>query len=374
MSLITNIEDLYFDEERKENKILFVDLSNTINRMGRFCYIEKVKIIDDVSMAIHEEINDICLYKANFLPGIIIVIKEKYDFSIKNCLKTTLNKFNFKFKSKNLKLFNYTIKELSIKNNKIKFDCLINEFVELIDVQTMINNSDFELVAHKYKNLKEDDSRINFEVLLRLNREDMALSDFLKLTTKFSLRKKLDLSVIKKIFSILNHSKVELKKINSCSINISPLSICDINFSSKIIRMANENNIPLSIICFEILETSKIENLSNAIININELRKHGCRIAIDDFGTGNSNIDYLSKIPFDILKIDGYFIKNGNYKENEFFLNFISNLSSKNDFKIVAEFIDSNEALEYISNINIHYAQGYYISSTENLNEFLVNN
>ncbi|WP_325205808.1 EAL domain-containing protein [Vibrio sp. 03_296] len=60
---------------------------------------------------------------------------------------------------------------------------------------------------------------------------------------------------------------------------------------------------------FEVTESSALQNEEQAIETLKVLRTAGCKIALDDFGTGYASFAYLRRLPLDIVKIDGEFIK-----------------------------------------------------------------
>ena len=51
-----------------------------------------------------------------------------------------------------------------------------------------------------------------------------------------------------------------------------------------------------------------MSNPALALAHIQTLKEIGVRFAIDDFGTGYSNLAQLSRLPFDVFKIDRSFV------------------------------------------------------------------
>ena len=59
----------------------------------------------------------------------------------------------------------------------------------------------------------------------------------------------------------------------------------------------------------ELTESVIVNGLDGAVATIRRLQDLGVSVAIDDFGTGYSALSYLSKLPFNALKIDRIFMK-----------------------------------------------------------------
>jgi diguanylate cyclase (GGDEF)-like protein len=116
-------------------------------------------------------------------------------------------------------------------------------------------------------------------------------------------------------------------------------------------------------VTFEILESDAIEDFNKVDIFIEEVRRYGSKIAIDDFGSGYSNFSYLTKIKADYIKIDGSLIQNIDTDKNSLIVvEAIVQFAQKLGIKTIAEYVSSKAILEKVKELNIDYAQGFYIS------------
>ena len=214
-----------------------------------------------------------------------------------------------------------------------------------------------------------------FEVLLRWHSQDLMIStgDFIAVAEKTGQIVEIDRWVLNQSFLFFKeHFEHDDYTI---SINLSPRTLTAPNLipfiSEKILSLSLDPNR----IEFEITEHSLIENFDESLSVIESIKALGFRISLDDFGTRFSSLNYLSKIPFDTLKIDKTYIdlvtKEGN---NQIIVEQIIQLATRLGLKIVAEGIEKTEQREVLSKLGCIYGQGYLMSkplSGEHLLELL---
>lgn len=96
---------------------------------------------------------------------------------------------------------------------------------------------------------------------------------------------------------------------------------------------------------------------------IRELHDNGIAIALDDFGTGYANLEYISEVSVDIIKIDRAFVRRiGESQAGERLLASVIEMASALNLQIVAEGIETKEQAAWLTSRGIMWQQGYLYS------------
>jgi EAL domain-containing protein (putative c-di-GMP-specific phosphodiesterase class I) len=113
----------------------------------------------------------------------------------------------------------------------------------------------------------------------------------------------------------------------------------------------------------EITESMPLEDMSAVLDMLGRLRESGVRVAIDDFGTGYSSLHYLSKLPFDVLKVDRVFIRDltadaGAAAVTRSVIAMAHSLGKQ----VVAEGVETSVDLAFLKREECDIGQGYFFS------------
>ncbi|MGY6586898.1 MAG: EAL domain-containing protein [Wenzhouxiangella sp.] len=204
-------------------------------------------------------------------------------------------------------------------------------------------------------------ARPHYELLLRMideNGELIPPGRFLPLAARHDLMPSIDRWVIGQAFELAAR-KPKL----AFSINLSGASVSDLNLGGWIAERRQTHNIPPDRICFEITETEAVEDPESAASLVLQLKQQGFRIAIDDFGAGLASFDYIRNFNVDTVKIDGRFIKDlRNNPRDRSIVTAIQRLSRDLGVSTVAEFVEDEWTLEWLTDAGIDFAQGFAIA------------
>jgi EAL domain-containing protein (putative c-di-GMP-specific phosphodiesterase class I) len=152
----------------------------------------------------------------------------------------------------------------------------------------------------------------------------------------------------------------------SISVNISNLGILNDDLLKKIQYVVQKHDIASRLI-IEITETSINENFDKISCFVNTVQDLGCRVAVDDFGVGVTSFKQLREIKFDIIKIDGSFIKDiATSIYNKLVVDLIVKLSKEIGAKTVAECVENGAEAKLLLDMGIDCMQGHFFSPAQN--------
>lgn len=147
------------------------------------------------------------------------------------------------------------------------------------------------------------------------------------------------------------------------AINISAKQFHQDDFVSNLIYTVYGQNIAPNKILLEITEGVFLGNIEEAIDKMNVLKQNGFSFAIDDFGTGYSSLTYLKRLPFDQLKVDQSFVRGLiDNKADAAIVRAIVVMAKSMSLNLIAEGVETDKHLAYLSGYGCHYYQGYYFS------------
>ncbi len=154
--------------------------------------------------------------------------------------------------------------------------------------------------------------------------------------------------------------------------NISARNIIDVAFVDEIIEILQQQPIPLRQMCVELTETAAIQQIEDAGIGMRKLAQAGLSMVLDDFGSGWSSYQYLRRLPFDVVKVDGAFIRDiTRTAEDRALASSINEIAHLLGKQTVAEHVEDQETLDAVRAIGFDYAQGYLIGKPVPLFELL---
>ena len=145
------------------------------------------------------------------------------------------------------------------------------------------------------------------------------------------------------------------------SINLSALSIGYKKWHRILYRGLRQDPTVGERLILEITERSAIEMPDAVLSFMNELQDMGIAFALDDFGAGFSAFRYLRDFHFDILKIDGQFIRGfATSRDNQVLVRALISIARHFDMLTVAEFVETEADAQLLTDYGIDCMQGYY--------------
>lgn len=128
--------------------------------------------------------------------------------------------------------------------------------------------------------------------------------------------------------------------------------------------MLAETGFPAKLLCLELTESLFVDHTEQRISRtLTALSGLGLRLALDDFGSGYSSLGYLTRLPFDWLKVDRAFVDGiSTAPEKRKLLGGIIALSHGLGMTVVAEGAELPAEVDVLSGLDCDLVQGFVFS------------
>jgi EAL domain-containing protein (putative c-di-GMP-specific phosphodiesterase class I) len=156
------------------------------------------------------------------------------------------------------------------------------------------------------------------------------------------------------------------------AVNVSALQFKTERFAENVLRVVQHAGLTPNNLELEITESMVMEDPDRALRVIQPLREAGVRLAIDDFGCGHSSLAALSKLPFDVIKIDQQFVRQLERGDGQAaaIIEMILALARTLDMEVVAEGVERKQEVEFMAARGCEWVQGFLYGAAVPAAEF----
>ncbi len=203
-----------------------------------------------------------------------------------------------------------------------------------------------------------------YELLLRMTGESGELlpaASFIEVAERSGMVQELDRWVVARALELMAERERAGDPV-SLHINLSGASLTDISVLEFIERRLDEGDADPSRCTFEITKTAQVEDYETAAGFADRLSEFGCEIAIDDYGAGFSPFHHLREIPFDVIKIDGAFIRDLPRNDaDQLTVKAIVEIARGLGKRTIAGFVQDDETIRMLRAYGVDMAQGFHL-------------
>jgi diguanylate cyclase (GGDEF)-like protein len=230
-------------------------------------------------------------------------------------------------------------------------------------VRDALDHDRFVLHGQPIVDLKTGEVR-RYELLLRMIGDDGGLippGTFLNAAERGGVIGRVDRWVLRRSLAMLENEQFAGRR--PCfSVNLSGASVGDAEVLALIEAGLGRLPQPEGALLIEVTETAAVVDLQRARAFAERLKELGCRLALDDFGSGYGSFAYLKQLPFDVLKIDGQFVKGlAHSREDQAVVTALVTIADALGKETVAEFVQDQATLDALRTYGVQQAQGYHV-------------
>lgn len=206
-----------------------------------------------------------------------------------------------------------------------------------------------------------------YECFVKLKREDgkyIHQKSYIKFLNKLRLMSDYDYMVLDKSVQKYNEQDDAI-----CAINISPTSVRDRVFFSKVKELLELNPHVKDKIMFILSEKEYYSFSIRYSEIIKNIRNLGIKIAIDKFGSYHSSFLYFKEFKVDAIRLGSSYTKSIDDGNNINIVKGFCEMAKNSDTKVWMKMVEDKQTLNKLGSLDIDYIQGKYLSELETIYE-----
>ena len=200
-----------------------------------------------------------------------------------------------------------------------------------------------------------------YEIAIKLRcytqKNDILPRIFLPIVNRLGLGREYDLALLKHVVNLLPLVNNNI----SFTFNLSPFSLRDTNFQTKVFEYLTLNKVDPSRLIIQLYERKTHHDLSAYLQTLKKFRAQGLRICIDNFGSSNASMKYMKHFKFDMIQFDREYVTQLEDKTTYSMLQSLITMSKELGVKSVAKWVDNKTQEEKLKTLGIDYLQGFGI-------------
>jgi diguanylate cyclase (GGDEF)-like protein len=227
-----------------------------------------------------------------------------------------------------------------------------------LDLRKALEHGEFEVHYQPFVNLKS--SKVTgFEALVRWNhpeRGQISPAQFIPLAEETGLILPLGEWVLRTATAEAASWPAPLV----LAVNLSATQFKGRNLVQLALNAVAAAGLPANRLELEITESVLLQDESNTLTTLHQLRDVGIQVSLDDFGTGYSSLAYLRNFPFDKIKIDRSFVRDLLIRKDcQAIIRAVVGLGRSLGITTIIEGIETQEQLELAAAEGCDEGQGY---------------
>lgn len=223
------------------------------------------------------------------------------------------------------------------------------------EAQELIAENRFRLAFQPIVALA-DRSVHHYEALIRPSgppdRPPPRPDEFVAMIESVGLACELDRAVIAKAADACAASGVAV------AVNVSALSLADPEILAQL--EAGARRLPPQHLLVELTETAEIPDMESMARALERLRGAGLLVCLDDFGAGHASFRTLRGLRFDIVKIDGAYVRQARSSAQDLaVVRAMRDIAAASGAVTVAEMVETEEDAALMQSLGVEFGQGW---------------